>query len=87
MRRFEVEQRIIHPGSQNHPRSLKGRLCARGNVLIRRISSELGVDFKELGELVVAFDEEELRRLSQLKKDAELLGVPGVEIVGPTLHS
>ena len=77
----------IHPGSQNHPRSLKGRLCVQGNVLIRRISRELGVHFKELGELVVAFDEDELRGLSQLKKDAELPGVPGVEVVGPTLHS
>ncbi len=73
---------IIHPGTQNPPTSLKGRLCVRGNILIREISRELGVDFKEVGELIVATNEEELRRLRQLKQEAEALGVPRLGIVG-----
>ncbi|MFA4991620.1 MAG: NAD(P)/FAD-dependent oxidoreductase [Candidatus Omnitrophota bacterium] len=72
---------IVHPGTQNPPGSLKGRLCVQGNVLARRIFRELGVDFKEVGELIVAFDEEEKKRLRELKKDGDALGVPRLEIV------
>ncbi|MBU4313133.1 MAG: NAD(P)/FAD-dependent oxidoreductase [Candidatus Omnitrophica bacterium] len=72
---------IIHPGTQNPPGSLKGRLCVQGNILTRKISMELGVDFKETGELIVAFTEEEKLRLYGLKKEGESLGVPRLEIV------
>jgi len=51
---------IIHPGTQNSPESLKGRLCVQGNRLIRGIARELGVDFKEVGELIVAFDRQDI---------------------------
>ncbi|TFH37159.1 MAG: FAD/NAD(P)-binding oxidoreductase [Dehalococcoidia bacterium] len=72
---------IIHPGTQNAPHSLKGRLCVEGNLLIRRLSEPLALDFKEVGELIVAFDEAEVARLWEMKQDAEMLGVPGLEIV------
>lgn len=72
---------IIHPGTQNPVNSLKGRLCVLGNALTRRMSKELGVDFKEVGELIVAFNEGERLRLVQIKKDAETLGVPRLMIV------
>ncbi len=72
---------IIHPGTQNPVNSLKGRLCVAGNALTRRMSKELGVDFKEVGELIVAFNESERLRLVQIKKDAEALGVPRLMIV------
>ena len=35
---------IIHPGTQNPPDSLKGKLCAQGNFLIRKISKELELE-------------------------------------------
>jgi len=72
---------IIHPGTQHPRHSLKGRLCVRGNRLIRKISRELGVDFKEVGELIVVFKEEELPRLAQLQEEARALGVPKLRIV------
>lgn len=72
---------IIHPGTQNPPDSLKGRLCVEGNKLARRLSRELGVAFKEVGELIVAFSEEDMPRLLKLKEDAEKLGVPKLKIV------
>ncbi|MCK5451216.1 MAG: NAD(P)/FAD-dependent oxidoreductase [Candidatus Omnitrophica bacterium] len=73
---------IIHPGTQNLPGSLKGRLCVQGNILTRRIAKELGVEFQEVGELIVAFNKEENSRLFELKKEAETMGVPGLRIVG-----
>ena len=72
---------IIHPGTQNPPNSLKGKLCLRGNILIREISQELGLDFQEVGELIVAFNEQELEILQNLKKQAQGLGVSGLKIV------
>jgi glycerol-3-phosphate dehydrogenase len=72
---------IIHPGTQNPAGSLKGRLCVRGNALMRKICKDLGVDFKEVGELIVAFDAAEVQRLLELKDEGELLGVPGLKMV------
>ncbi len=72
---------IIHPGTQNPAHSLKGKLCVQGNLLIRKVSQELGLDFKEIGELIVAFNEEEISRLQELKREAEILGVPKVKLV------
>lgn len=73
---------IIHPGTQNPPNSLKGILCVQGNILTRHQSRELGFDFKEVGELIVAFNEEEIALLVQLKKEAEKMRVPRLAIVG-----
>ncbi len=72
---------IIHPGTQNPARSLKGKLCVQGNKLIRRIAKDLGVDFKEVGELIVAFTDEDLLQLKKLKREGQALGVPGLKIV------
>jgi glycerol-3-phosphate dehydrogenase len=72
---------IIHPGTQNPSLSLKGRLCAQGNQLMRGLAQELGVDFKEVGELIVIFQEEEKARLRSIAQEAEALGVPGLQMV------
>ncbi|MFC1809105.1 NAD(P)/FAD-dependent oxidoreductase [Candidatus Omnitrophota bacterium] len=72
---------IIHPGTQNKKGTLKGRLCVEGNKLTRSIAKELGVDFKEVGELICAFDEAEVARLTELKDQAGQLGVPKLKIV------
>ncbi len=72
---------IIHPGTQNPPDSLKGKLCVAGNTLVKKISKELGVDFKEVGELIVIFDRTDMPRLQKIKEEAEVLGVRGMSIV------
>ncbi len=72
---------IIHPGTQHSPGLLKGRLCVRGNALTKKIAGELCIDFKEIGELIVAFNEEELSRLLQLKKDGHAMGVGRLRMV------
>lgn len=72
---------IIHPGTQNPPDSLKGKLCVEGNRLTKKIAKELGVEYKEIGELIVIFDEAERPRLLRIKEEAEKLGVKGLRIV------
>lgn len=75
---------IIHPGTQNPANSLKGKLCVLGNRLVKKISKELGVDYKEVGELIVIFNEIQMPELLALKKEAEKLGVPKLKIVDST---
>ncbi len=72
---------IIHPGTQNVPGSLKGRLCVEGNALTKAIARELDVDFKQVGELIVAFSQSEVGRLIRIKEDAQRLGVKGLRMV------
>jgi len=72
---------IIHPGTQLAASSLKGRLCVQGNALTRVLARQLGVDFQEVGELIVAFSEEEIFHLHRLKEEALKLKVPGVRMV------
>lgn len=72
---------IIHPGTQNPSNSLKGRLCVQGNTLIRKLAKEIGVEFKEVGELIVIFDQADMGKLEKIKSEAEKLGVPRLRIV------
>lgn len=72
---------IIHPGTQNSPNSLKGRLCVEGNRLARSIFKELEIVFKEVGELIVIFDKKKLPELLKIKKEAEKLGVKKLRVV------
>jgi len=48
---------------------------------MRQLAREINVDFKEVGELIVIFKPDEMPKLLELKKEAELLGVPRLEIV------
>ena len=75
---------IIHPGTQHSFFALKGRLCVQGNILTRKLARELAIDFKEVGELIVAFNDEERERLLQLEKDGNTIGVPGLKMVDKT---
>ncbi|MCX5679496.1 MAG: NAD(P)/FAD-dependent oxidoreductase [Candidatus Omnitrophica bacterium] len=72
---------IIHPGTQHHPDLLKAKLCVQGNVLTRNLARELFIDFKEVGELIVAFNKEEVGRLLAIKRDGHALKIPGLKIV------
>lgn len=73
---------IVHAGYDPHPGSLKARLNVSGNALFEQVCRELSVPFKRTGSLAVAFDEEEVKALRQLKERGERNGVPGLRIVG-----
>ncbi len=73
---------IIHAGTQNHPGSLKGKLCVEGNRLIREIARDLGVHFVEVGQLIVIFDEADRSELEKIKREGEELGIKDMQLVG-----
>ncbi|HAL45084.1 MAG TPA: FAD/NAD(P)-binding oxidoreductase, partial [Phycisphaerales bacterium] len=66
---------IIHAGFHDIPGSLKAELCVRGNAEYDRLADELEFPFERRGELVVAFDEEQLQVVHNLYNNGRKNGV------------
>ncbi|KAA9151051.1 L-2-hydroxyglutarate oxidase [Amycolatopsis acidicola] len=69
---------VVHSGLYYQPGSLKATLCRRGVGLLREFCAEHGLEYRELGKVVVARDELEVARLRDLQQRAEANGVPRV---------
>ena len=72
---------IIYSGYDNHPGSLKARLCARANASFHRLCEELDVRFSRCGSLMVAFGPHAEAVLEQKLKNGLASGVQGLRIV------
>ena len=72
---------IIHSGFHSRPGSLRLFLEARGNRAFDLLSHELGFPFERRGELIVAFDDRELKVLQSLQYRAKSIGIPHVELL------
>jgi glycerol-3-phosphate dehydrogenase len=73
---------VLHAGYNNKPGSKMAKFCVAGNCGFDKITQELDIPFKRTGKLVVGFDENDLEQLQKLKKQGEINGCPGLEIVG-----
>ncbi len=69
---------VVHAGIYYLPGSAKATLCRRGVTLLRAYCSERGLPWDARGKLVIARDEAEVGRLSELERRATANGVPGV---------
>jgi len=74
---------VVHSGIYYKPGSLKATLCRRGVELIREFCAEHGLEYREIGKVIVARDEVEVTRLRDLQERAAGNGVPGVRRLGP----
>lgn len=72
---------IVHGGYNEKEGTLKAKLNIEGNKLIEELSKDLDFNFKRNGALVLAFNEEEAKRLEELKANGEKLGVESLEII------
>ncbi len=72
---------IVHAGYDPEPGSLMAKLNVRGNELIRERNKSLSIPFKEIGSLVVAFDEEGMRKVEELYAKGKFNGVEGLKIL------
>ena len=70
---------IIHAGHHADPATVKGRLEWRGNQAWDDLAEDLGFGFERIGELTVAFDDDDLRTLSELEEQGRAKGVTGLE--------
>ncbi len=74
---------IIHAGHHSSTGMLKGRLEWEGNQKWDILREQLGFGFERIGELTIAFTEEQRETLSHLLKQGGEKGVPGLEIWEP----
>lgn len=72
---------IVHAGFDAAEGSLKAKLNVRGNAMFDKLSKELDFPFKRIGSLVLCFDKKDTHRLYELKKQGEINGVKGLEII------
>ena len=72
---------IVHAGFDAKPNSLKAKFNVLGNQMMEEVTKELGVKYIKNGSLVVAFSDEELKTLEELKERGETNGVRGLEII------
>ena len=72
---------IVHAGFDPEPGTLKAKLNANGNKLFPVICKELDVPFKMIGSLVIAFCEEEMQTLHELKSRGLENNIPNLKII------
>lgn len=73
---------VVHAGLYYVPGSLKARLCRRGVHLLQEFCAEHELAYDECGKVLVALDEVERSRLSDITERARANGVPGVREIG-----
>jgi glycerol-3-phosphate dehydrogenase len=72
---------ICHPGARWARGTLAQRMMAESHGLWDRLVDDLDIDLARIGELVLAFNEEELRYVDALRKQGEQNGIKGLEIL------
>lgn len=75
---------IVHAGFDAKPGTLKAKLNVEGTALMPELCKTLGVPFKPVGSLVVAFSDEEVETLGELLERGKANGVPDLEIYDAT---
>jgi (S)-2-hydroxyglutarate dehydrogenase len=69
---------VVHAGLYYAPGSLKASLCREGRTALELFCSEHEIPLQRCGKLVVAIDESELPRLSELKRRGAENGLQGL---------
>ena len=72
---------VIHSGIYYAPGSLKARLCVEGRKLAWRYCESKGIEFRNVGKLIVATEPEEIPRLDTLWERGKANGVEGLELL------
>ena len=69
---------VVHAGIYYAPGSAKARLTRRGVGLLKAYCADKGLDYRELGKLVVARDAGEVVKLRELERRSTVNQVPGL---------
>ena len=72
---------IVHAGFDAAIGSLKAKFNVEGNRMMEGVCADLGVKFRRNGSLVVAFSQEDLKAVNELKTRGEANGVGGLGIL------
>ena len=72
---------VVHSGVYYAPGSLKATLTRRGVGLLRAYCEEHELAFHEVGKVIVAATDDEVGRLHELVRRAQMNGVPGTQLL------
>ena len=72
---------VIHSGINQKPGSLKAKLCVRGGYLLKDFCKKNDVAMKEVGTVVLARTDQEIRVIDDQRRRAEENGVQDVRIL------
>ena len=72
---------VIHSGIYYKPGSLKATLCVEGRKLAWDYCDAKGIDYKQVGKLIVATEESELGRLQDLYVRGQQNGIENLELL------
>ena len=72
---------IIHAGYDPEPGTLMARLNVAGNRMVKELAAKLDVPCKEIGSLVLAFDEADLETIRALYRRGVANGVPDLRLL------
>ena len=72
---------VIHSGIYYKPGSLKAKLCVEGRKLAWEYCHAKGIEYKDVGKLIVATEESELGRLDDLMVRGKQNGIEGLEML------
>ena len=72
---------IVHAGFDAKCGSLKAKLNVKGSEMMKKITTELGVKYKNNGSLVIAFNDDDRKTIEELLNRGIQNGVKGLRIV------
>jgi len=72
---------VIHSGIYYKPGSLKAKLCTEGRRALWEYCDAKGIEYKQVGKLIVATDESEFGRLQDLWDRGQANGIEGLEML------
>ena len=72
-----------HPGARWTPGTLAQQMIAEANQMMDQLIEDLDIDFRRSGELVLAFNKDELEVLKTMKKQGDFINIEGLEFIGP----
>ena len=73
---------IVHAGFDAEPGTLKAKLSIKGCCMMESVCEELGVPYKNIGSLVIAFNDTQMHTLTNLLLRGNQNGVQDLRIIG-----
>jgi L-2-hydroxyglutarate oxidase LhgO len=72
---------VIHSGIYYAPGSLKARLCTEGRRALWQYCDAKGIEYKQVGKLIIATEESELPRLHALWERGQANGIENLQMI------
>ena len=73
---------IVHAGFDAETGSLKAKLNVEGSEMMKQVTDELGVKYKNNGSIVIGFNDEDEKTIKELYERGVRNGVKGLKIIG-----